>query len=152
MKVNVERVMVQQQPARRFAKGVLGVCCKLAVCAITVSAQAQDLNAMLGSKYCFSCHAWDKKLVGPAYSSVRARYSASDVPQLVAKVLNGGSGSWGPIPMPSNRSMVSQAEAQFMVAGILGVPGGMPLPSAPPYSPPPPAATGGSTRSFGGGG
>lgn len=138
---------------RRLVVGALG---GLALCSITVPVQSQEVNKMLRSKNCFSCHAWDKKLVGPAYSAVRARYSASDLPQLVAKVLNGGSGAWGPIPMPSNRPSVSPAEAQFLVAGILGAAGEMPLPSAPVSSPSLPAAspsgTGGSARTLGGGG
>lgn len=151
MKVSAKQIMNHRKPARRLAMGAWGA---LALCVITVSAQAQDVNDMLRKKNCLICHAWDKKLVGPAYSAVRARYSASDVPQLVAKVLNGGSGSWGAVPMPGQRSTVSPAEAQYLVAGILGVSGGAALPSAPVYSPAPPAASSsgsGSTRAMGGG-
>lgn len=109
---------------------------------------AQDLNTTLREKNCFTCHAWDKKLVGPAYNNVRARYSASDVPQLVNKVLNGGSGAWGAVPMPANRSNVSTSEAFFLVEGILRGASGGPSPSPPAYSQP---SRNSATKSFGGG-
>lgn len=135
--------------ARRF---VVGAVLSLGMCAVAASVFAQDLNATLREKNCLACHSWDKKLVGPAYSAVRARYSASDLPQLVAKVLNGGSGSWGAIPMPANRPLVNHSEAQFLVAGILGVSGaGAQSPGPSAYSPPPSPARNSATKSFGGG-
>ncbi|MCU0932502.1 MAG: cytochrome C551 [Serpentinimonas sp.] len=135
--------------ARRF---VVGAALSLGIGAAAASAFAQDLNATLREKNCLACHAWDKKLVGPAYSAVRARYSASDLPQLVVKVLNGGSGSWGAIPMPASRPRVNSSEAQFLVAGILGVSGaGAQLPNPPTDSPPPSPARNSATKSLGGG-
>ena len=100
-------------------------------------AQPQELTQMLKVKNCMACHYWDRKLLGPAFADIRARYTAADVPNLVSKVLIGGRGAWGPIPMPDNRSL-SQAEAEFMVVGILGISGYVapaapaPLPDDPP--------------------
>jgi cytochrome c len=59
----------------------------------------------LMSKYnCQACHALDKKLVGPSFKDVAHKYAgeADAVQKLEGKVKNGGSGAWGPIPMPPN--------------------------------------------------
>ncbi|HVL76891.1 MAG TPA: c-type cytochrome [Noviherbaspirillum sp.] len=72
------------------------------------------------SKGCVACHAMDKKLVGPAFKDVAARYAdergAED--RLVEKVLKGSQGAWGAIPMPANTN-VSQEEARALVRWIL---------------------------------
>jgi cytochrome c len=49
---------------------------------------------------CMSCHAVDKKVVGPAYQDVAKKYKPADEAKLVEKVMKGGSGVWGNIPMP----------------------------------------------------
>jgi cytochrome c len=71
-------------------------------------------------KNCLACHAVDKKLVGPAYKDVAAKYKgdkkAADM--LAAKVIKGGSGTWGPVPMPPN-AQVNEAEAKQLVAWVL---------------------------------
>ncbi|MDR2637533.1 MAG: c-type cytochrome [Zoogloeaceae bacterium] len=84
-----------------------------------VSAQASADEALAKAKNCTTCHAIDKKLIGPAYKEVAAKYKASDVPALVEKVLNGGSGVWGSVPMTPNKATVSQAEAEKLVKWIL---------------------------------
>lgn len=68
---------------------------------------------------CFGCHAIDKKLVGPAYRDVAARYNgkANAVTTLVAHIQNGSSGVWGAVPMPANA--ISQSDAQTVVQWIL---------------------------------
>jgi len=72
------------------------------------------------AKNCMACHAVDKKLVGPAYKDVAAKYAgqADAASKLEAKVLKGGAGVWGPVPMPAN-SQVTPAEAKKLVAWIL---------------------------------
>ena len=69
---------------------------------------------------CFACHAVDKKMVGPAYKDVAAKYRADkDAPkQLAAKVKNGSQGVWGTIPMPPN-SAVPDADITALVTWIL---------------------------------
>ena len=71
-------------------------------------------------KNCMACHAVDKKLVGPAYKDVAAKYAgqADAAATLAAKVMKGGSGVWGAIPMPAN-PQVSDAEAKTLVQWIL---------------------------------
>jgi cytochrome c len=69
---------------------------------------------------CFACHAVDRKVVGPAFKDVAARYagdgSASD--RLAAKIRSGGSGAWGQVPMPA-QPQVKDGEGVALVQWIL---------------------------------
>jgi cytochrome c len=71
-------------------------------------------------KNCMACHSVDKKVVGPAYKDVAAKYAgqADAADKLAAKVVKGGAGVWGPVPMPAN-PQVSAAEAKQLVQWIL---------------------------------
>ncbi len=70
----------------------------------------------LTSKYsCTACHAMDKKLVGPSFAEI-AKKHAGKVDYLAGKVKNGGSGVWGPIPMPAQS--LSEAEAKTIAAWL----------------------------------
>jgi cytochrome c len=73
-------------------------------------------------KNCMACHAIDKKLVGPAYKDVAAKYAGQKdaVDKLAQKVIKGGAGAWGAVPMPAN-TQVSDAEAKQLVAWILSL-------------------------------
>ena len=72
------------------------------------------------AKNCMACHAVDKKLVGPSYKDVAAKYAgpkdAAD--KLATKIIKGGSGVWGPVPMPAN-TQVNEAEAKKLAAWVL---------------------------------
>ena len=72
------------------------------------------------AKNCMTCHAVASKLVGPAFKDVAAKYAGQKDAEdkLVAKVLKGGSGSWGAVPMPAN-PQVSEAEAHTLVKWVL---------------------------------
>ncbi|MFA5915593.1 MAG: c-type cytochrome [Burkholderiales bacterium] len=77
----------------------------------------------LAKKYnCLACHSVDKKVVGPAYKDVAAKYKgdAGAEARLVAKVKNGGSGVWGQIPMPPN-STVPDADVKALVKWVLSL-------------------------------
>jgi cytochrome c len=80
---------------------------------------AEDLAK---SKNCMACHAIDKKLVGPSYKDIAAKYAGQSdaVATLVGKVQKGGSGVWGPVPMPPN-PQVSADEANQLVEWILSL-------------------------------
>ena len=84
----------------------------------TLPAFAQAAFAQ--KKNCMACHAIDKKVLGPAYKDVAAKYAGQKdaVDKLAAKVVKGGSGVWGNIPMPAN-PQVNDAEAKQLVAWIL---------------------------------
>ena len=78
-------------------------------------------NADLATKKnCMACHAVDKKLVGPSYKDVSAKYAGQKdaVDKLTQKVLKGGSGVWGAVPMPAN-AQVTPAEAKQLVEWVL---------------------------------
>lgn len=72
------------------------------------------------TKNCLACHAVNKKVIGPAFKDVAAKYAGQPgaVDKLVANVINGGGGVWGVIPMPAN-SQVSPADAKQLVTWIL---------------------------------
>lgn len=83
-------------------------------------AWSQSGADLAAKKNCLACHQVDKKLVGPSYKSVAAKYAgdkgAADT--LAAKIMKGGSGVWGPVPMPAN-PQVSEAEAKQLAAWVL---------------------------------
>lgn len=92
--------------------------------ALTLSVAAPVLadQALATSKNCMACHAVDKKLVGPSFKDVANRYaSQSDATaKLAGKIVKGGSGVWGPVPMPAN-NQVSEADAQKLAAWVLSL-------------------------------
>ena len=71
-------------------------------------------------KNCMACHAVDKKVLGPSYKEVAAKYDGQKdaVDKLAVKVMKGGVGVWGNIPMPAN-PQVTDAEAKQLVQWIL---------------------------------
>jgi len=85
-----------------------------------VAAPAMADLALATSKNCMACHAVDKKLVGPAYKEVAAKYAGQKdaVDKLALKIMKGGSGVWGPVPMPAN-AQVNEAEAKKLAAWVL---------------------------------
>ena len=87
---------------------------------LSVAAPAMADLALATSKNCMACHAVDKKLVGPAYKDVAAKYAGQKdaVDKLAAKIIKGGSGVWGPVPMPAN-TQVNDADAKKLAAWIL---------------------------------
>ena len=74
------------------------------------------------AKHCLSCHALDKKVVGPSYLDVASKYAKDPLAKdrLAQKIMKGGSGVWGVIPMPAN-PQVSPEEAQTLAAWVLQV-------------------------------
>lgn len=74
------------------------------------------------AKNCMACHAVGNKVVGPAFKDVAAKYAgqAGVEDKLVQKILKGGAGAWGPVPMPAN-PQVSEAEARTMVKWIMSL-------------------------------
>ena len=79
-------------------------------------------EALMQKHGCVACHAVDKKLVGPAYQDVAAKYKGDKeaVTKLVQKVKAGGSGVWGTVPMPPN-AQVPDDDIKALVNWILGL-------------------------------
>ena len=71
-------------------------------------------------KNCMVCHNVDKKVLGPSYKDIAAKYAGQKdaVAKLSIKVIKGGSGVWGAVPMPAN-AQVNEAEAKTLVTWIL---------------------------------
>ena len=82
-------------------------------------------QALATSKNCMACHAADKKMVGPSYKDVAAKYASDKdaVKMLAEKIQKGstpGKGNWGPVPMPAN-PQVSEAEAAKLASWVMTV-------------------------------
>ena len=73
-------------------------------------------------KTCMACHSIDRKVVGPAYKDVAAKYAGQKdaAAMLAEKIVKGGVGVWGPVPMPANPK-VSAAEARQLANWILSL-------------------------------
>lgn len=99
-------------PALLLAIGLIG------------SSAAQASEAIIKKARCVACHAVDKKLVGPAYKDVAAKYRAdAGAPgHLFDKVRHGGSGVWGEIPMiPHPADKISDDDLKAAIAWILAL-------------------------------
>lgn len=71
-------------------------------------------------KACLACHQVDKKLVGPSYIDIAAKYKSDKdgETKLAAKIRAGGVGVWGQIPMPANPA-VNEAESKILAKWVL---------------------------------
>ncbi len=92
----------------------------LALLCATIALPASASPALARDKRCLNCHAIDHKLVGPAFKDVARRYAgqADAVARLADKIVKGGAGAWGPVPMPAN-PQVSPAEARLLATWVL---------------------------------
>jgi cytochrome c len=93
----------------------------LAVAGVLVTPLPAVASDALAKKHnCLACHQVDKKVVGPSYKEVAAKYAGDKAAQakLVDKVKKGGTGVWGQIPMPPNAA-VPDADVQALVKWIL---------------------------------
>ena len=100
---------------KRIFLAIASLAAGMAVCAPAMA----DLQ-LATAKNCMACHAADKKLVGPSYKEVAAKYAGQPdaAGKLEVKVLKGGAGVWGPVPMPAN-AQINADEAKKLVAWIL---------------------------------
>lgn len=103
-----------------FKKMILSVALGLVSFAGTVQAAETPLETLARTKNCFSCHAMEKKLVGPSFRDISSKYQSKSMEQLVAKVQKGGAGTWGPVPMPANPQVTAE-EAKTLVTLILAL-------------------------------
>ena len=89
----------------------------------SLSAGSALANPELATKRsCLACHATDKKLVGPSYKDVAAKYAGQKdaAAMLATKIQKGGVGAWGQVPMPAN-PMVTADEAKQLAAWVLSI-------------------------------
>ena len=93
-----------------------------AIFAVSSSAMASEAIAQKAG--CLACHNKDKKVVGPAYKDIAVKYKghADAVSKLTEKVRKGGSGVWGPIPMPANPpEKISDADLKAVIGWVLSL-------------------------------
>ena len=81
---------------------------------------AGEMDQLAKSKNCFTCHAVDKKLVGPSYKDVAAKYAGQKdaAATLAVKMRKGGVGVWGQVPMPPN-PLVNEEESKKLADWVL---------------------------------
>jgi cytochrome c len=103
---------------RRAAIALAGVAALYAGAALAAD-KGEDLIKKYG---CTACHAIDKKVVGPAYKDVANKYrnDAKAATYLHDKIKKGGSGVWGPVPMPPN-TQVPDDDVKTIVSYILSL-------------------------------
>lgn len=93
-----------------------------AAVALAAAASPALANLALAQKHaCTACHAVDKKVVGPAYADVAKKYAGQKdaAKTLAASIKAGGSGKWGPVPMPP-QAQLSDADLNALATWILG--------------------------------
>jgi cytochrome c len=98
-----------------------GAC--IALAALAGAALPAAASEQLAKKHnCLACHTVDKKMVGPSYKDVAAKYRSDKgaAAKLAAKVKNGGQGVWGNVPMPPNGA-VPDADVNALVKWILSL-------------------------------
>ncbi|RZT93653.1 c-type cytochrome [Rivibacter subsaxonicus] len=90
--------------------------------AMGAAAPALASSELAQKKNCMSCHQVDKKVIGPSFKDIAAKYAGQKdaADRLAQKVVKGGVGTWGQLPMPAN-PQVSEAEAKQLVGWILGL-------------------------------
>ena len=94
----------------------------LALLAAGAAKADDDTMKLLQKSGCTACHSVDKKVIGPAYKDVAAKYKsdAGAEAKLAEKVKKGGSGVWGPVPMPPTAA-VKDDDIKKMVHYIMGL-------------------------------
>lgn len=87
------------------------------------NAYAGDAKELAQKSGCLACHSIDKKVLGPSYKDVAAKYKGDKAAEakLIAKVKAGGSGVWGPMPMPANSPQVKDEDIKSIVQWILAM-------------------------------
>lgn len=94
----------------------------LAASLMAIASGAQADQALANAKNCMTCHQMDKKVLGPSFKDVAAKYkgdkAAAD--RLATKIMKGGSGVWGTAYMPAN-AQVSESDAKKLSAWVLSL-------------------------------
>lgn len=80
-----------------------------------------QVDPILKANACLACHQVDKKVVGPAYKDVAAKYKDGDqavADAIASRIKKGSSGVWGPVPMPAN-ARITDADLKLVVDWIM---------------------------------
>ena len=110
--------LVKTYGAERGASATVATVPKPAAAAVPAAA-GRDAKTLLAANGCMACHAIDQKVVGPGFAEVAARYKGKDnIAAVAAHIRQGGSGKWGPVPMPPF-SQLSDADAAVLAKYVL---------------------------------
>ena len=95
----------------------------IATASMLLAGQASASEALAQKSGCLACHGVDKKVLGPSFKDVSAKYKGDKGAEakLVAKVKAGGSGVWGPMPMPANSPQVKDEDIKSIVHWVLSL-------------------------------
>ena len=88
---------------------------------VTHAPDAAASMELAKARNCMACHAADRKLIGPSFKDIAARYASggeASVKLMAGKIVNGGAGAWGAVPMPANPKVTAD-EAQRLAQWIL---------------------------------
>lgn len=90
---------------------------------LMMAGQASANQALAQKSGCLACHSIDKKVLGPSYKDVAAKYKGDKTAEakMIEKVKKGGSGTWGPMPMPANSPQVKDEDIRTIVQWILAM-------------------------------
>ncbi|NKJ47187.1 cytochrome C [Burkholderia sp. SG-MS1] len=99
---------------------IVGAAAGLVATSAWAAADAQRGRTVANANACMGCHAVDRKLVGPSFQQIAAKYKgdAQAPVKLTRKVKEGGAGVWGMIPMPAHQSM-SDVDIRAVVDWVL---------------------------------
>jgi len=105
---------------KMLVKWIAAVVVVMAAMPAMAAANASTAMMLAMANSCMGCHAIDRKLVGPSFKDIAKKYQgdASAEDKLVTKVIKGGAGVWGMVPMPSHPGL-SQADAHTIVQWVL---------------------------------
>ena len=90
----------------------------IAVLFLGLAGTVQASADLARSKNCLTCHAVERKLVGPSFRDIAARYTKQDLAHMSSVIQRGSSGRWGPIPMPANAA-ITPKEAEDLARWVL---------------------------------
>lgn len=87
------------------------------------AADAAAAQALAQKSGCLACHSIDKKVLGPSFKDIAAKYKGDKTAEakMIEKVKKGGSGTWGPMPMPANSPQVKDADIKTVVVWVLSL-------------------------------
>ena len=114
-------MMKSELPMKVIPLFSLCVGCALSAMAVEAATNDADATRLVAKYNCQACHTVDKKLVGPSFRDIATKYASDKaaLERLQATVKNGGTGVWGPIPMPPNN--VPAADLTTLVRWILSL-------------------------------
>ena len=121
--MTIRNLRTTPPPHRRRRRAAALAAVVLTVCAVPAAAQTASPSspeALARARNCMSCHAVERVLLGPSFEQIGRRYAgrANAVDEMARKIVAGGAGDWGRVPMPANTQVTPQ-EARLLAQWIL---------------------------------